>query len=365
MRATAGWVAAGRGVFVLATLLLACLSGAEPAAAKGQKGTKPPPESELSKKLDEAARAAGGPELWGTILVAKGGEIVFLKAYGFADYEKKPNTGDTLYEIASTSKQFAAAAILRLEDMKKLKTTDTLDKVFPDAPKDKRKVTIDHLLHHTSGVSPKAIVAYSWPGSRDQYVERVLSEPLVSVPGEKYEYSNVGYAFLAAIVEVVSKSEFEEFCRKELFAPAGLSDTGFVGDEKLIKSERISRRVCPDCEPKWTAADWHWGWGYRGMGGVVTTAPDLLKWDRALRGEKVLSAAAKKKLYTPALENYACGWDVARQPNGKTRISHSGRVGGFASMFSRWIEEDVVIVVLSNGKKNPHDIEAALQRVVF
>jgi CubicO group peptidase (beta-lactamase class C family) len=221
------------------------------------------------------------------------------------------------------------------------------------------------LLHHTSGISEKFGVPYDWSGSRDQYVEKILAEPLAAAPGEKYAYANAGYAFLAAIVEVVSKTGFEDFCRKELFAPAGLVDTGFIGDEKLIKSDRITRRVCDDCKPQWTAANWWWGWGYRGMGGVVTTAPDLLKWDRALRGEKVLSAAAKKKLYTPELENYACGWEVAKQPNGKTRISHSGGVRGFGSIFARWIDEDVVIVVLSNGKKNPYEIEAALERVVF
>ena len=122
MRGTTRW-----GVAVAAAVALC--AGPGTVAAKGPKGTKPPAEPELSKRIDEAVQKAGGADLWGTVLVAKGGEIVFLKGYGFADYEKKPNTGDTLFEIASTSKQFAAAAILRLEDQKKLKTSDTLDKL--------------------------------------------------------------------------------------------------------------------------------------------------------------------------------------------------------------------------------------------
>jgi CubicO group peptidase (beta-lactamase class C family) len=358
MRGTTRW-----GVAVLTAMLLA--AGGTPAAAKGAKGTKPPAETELSKKIDAALQRVGGADLWGTFLVAKGGEIVFLKGYGFADYEKKPNTADTLHEIASTSKQFAAAAILKLEDQKKLKTTDTLDKHFPQAPADKRKITIDQLLHHTAGISGNFAVAYSWTGTRDQYVDEFLGAPLASKPGTKYEYANAGYAFLALIVEVVSKSDYEEYCRKELFAPAGLGDTGFIGDEKLIKSGRASKRKCDDCRPQWTAADWWYGWGYRGMGGVVTTAPDLLKWDRALRGDKVLSAAAKKRLYTVELDDYACGWKVEKLPSGKTRTSHSGGVRGYGAMYSRFLDDDVVVVVLSNGKKNPHEYAAAIEAVVF
>jgi CubicO group peptidase (beta-lactamase class C family) len=352
----AGWTAAAIAV---------CGLGARTAGARGPKGTKPPAETELSRKIDEAVQRGGGAEFWGTVLVAKGGEIVFLKGYGFADYEKRPNTGDTLFEIASTSKQFAAAAILRLEDQKKLKTTDTLDKLFPQAPTEKRKITIDQLLHHTAGVSGSFGVSYDWSGTRDQYVDKFLAAPLATKPGTKWEYANAGYAFLAAIVEIASKTDFEDYCRKELFAPAGLADTGFIRDEKLVKSDRIAVRRCADCEKEWTAANWWWGWGYRGMGGIVTTAPDLLKWDRALRGEKVLSAAARKKLYTPDLDNYACGWEVLKQPNGKTRISHSGSVRGFRSLFSRWLDEDVVIVVLTNDKTELYKLGDAVEQVVF
>jgi CubicO group peptidase (beta-lactamase class C family) len=224
---------------------------------------------------------------------------------------------------------------------------------------------IDQLLHHTAGVNEKFMMPYAWTGTRDQYIEKFLAEPLVAKPGEKWAYSNGAYAFLAAVVEVAAKVDFEEYCRKELFAPAGMTDTGFIRDEKLVKSDRITKRKCADCEPQWTAADWWWGWGYRGMGGVVTTAPDLLKWDRALRGDKVLSAAAKKKLYTTDLHDYACGWEVVKQPNGKTRISHSGSVRGFHSLFSRWIDDDVVIVVLSNDKLDPYKMGAAIEGVVF
>jgi CubicO group peptidase (beta-lactamase class C family) len=238
-----------------------------------------------------------------------------------------------------------------------MKTTDTLDKYFPKASKDKKKVTIDHLLHHTSGLDPKLGVPYDWGGARDQYAEQMLAPALVDVPGEKWSYSNVGYALLAAIVEVVTNGSFEDYCRKELFAPARLEETGFVQDRDLIKSDRITKRKCDDGLPSWSAADWHYGWGYRGMGGVVSTAPDLLAWDRALRGTKILGEAAKKKLYTPTLEKYACGWIVDPGERGGTKVSHSGSVAGYRMQFARWLEDDLVVIVLPNDKEDPYAVE--------
>jgi CubicO group peptidase (beta-lactamase class C family) len=333
---------------------------------------KEPVEKEADPKLvaavEAAVRTAGKGEFWGTVLVAKEGKVLLAKGYGFADYEKekRPNAPDTLFEIASASKQVTATAILRLEQKKKLKTSDHLGTFFPKAPKDKRAVTLDHLLHHTAGLDPTLGVPYSWAGSRDQYVEQMLDRPLVEKPGKKFAYSNVGYALLAAVVEEVSGQEFEDYVRKELFAPAGLEDTGFVGDAKLKESDRITVRKADDMQPHWTAADWWYGWGYRGMGGVITTALDLVKWDRALRGDKILKPAQREKLYTPALDKYACGWIVDRGERGGTKVSHSGGVRGYACQIARWLEDDLLIVVLSNGiKSNPHEVEAAVARAVF
>jgi CubicO group peptidase (beta-lactamase class C family) len=118
-------------------------------------------------------------------------------------------------------------------------------------------------------------------------------------------------------------------------------------------------------KPDWTAANWFWGWGYRGMGGVVTTALDVMKWDRALRGDKILGAAAKEKLYTPALEKYACGWLVDRGERGGTKVHHSGSVRGYGCQIARWLEDDIIVVVLSNGAVSPHAVEQAVAQVVF
>jgi CubicO group peptidase (beta-lactamase class C family) len=191
-----------------ALVAVALLLPARPAAAKDP--AKAPAHPQLAAAIDEAVERIGKGAFWGTVLASKKGEVVFAKGYGFADYKTKPNAPDTLFEIASASKQVTATAILRLEQKKKLKTTDSLAKVFKDVPKDKEKITIDHLLHQTSGFSPELGKPYDWAGARDQYVRDMLAPPLVEEPGKKFAYSNVGYALLAAVVEEVTGGSFED-----------------------------------------------------------------------------------------------------------------------------------------------------------
>lgn len=322
-------------------------------------------EEPAALDFDGAVRGAGGAEFWGTVLVARGGKVLFAKGYGYADYDERENAPDTLFELASVSKQVTATAILKLEQQKKLKTSDSIGRLLRDVPEDKRVITVDHLLHHTSGLADELGVPYSWEGTRAAYVKQMLAPPLAREPGKAFAYSNVGYALLAAVVEEVSKRPFEEYVHRELFKPAGLEDTGFIGDEALVKSPRVSVRKSDDALPGWTAASWFYGWGYRGMGGVVSTALDLVRWDRALRGDQVLGAAARQKLFTPALERYARGWFVETTERGTTRASHSGGVRGYAVQVARWLEDDALVVVLSNGKSDVHGVERALSALLF
>jgi CubicO group peptidase (beta-lactamase class C family) len=319
---------------------------------------------DLGGKIDEAVQRETGGGFWGAILVARGGETLLAKGYGFADYADTPNTPRTLFEIASASKQFTAAAILRLEQDGKLDTSDPITKFFPDVPEDKRGITVHQLLTHTSGISPRVGVPYASTLDRPAWLKTVLKPALDSKPGTKFAYSNVGYALLAAIVEVVSKQPFEKYLEKAIFGPAGLADTGFIRDPDLLRSGRAASRLA-DGPKTWTAVDWFWGWGYRGMGGVVTTVLDLEKWDRALRGEKVLGKAAKEKLVTPALANYACGWMVQATPRGTTKAHHGGGVMGFGCYIVRFLDEDALIVILSNGKTNVHEIAATIENLLF
>ena len=319
-------------------------------------------KGKLGAELDERVTDKV-PEFWGSVLVAKKGKVLLAKGYGMADYENKPNTARTLHELASASKQVAGTAILHLQQRRKLKIGDSIGKYFKKVPKEKKAITIRHLLTHTSGISREAGVSYASPIDRKNYVKQMMAESLDSKPGETYAYSNVGYALLAAIVEQVSKMTYEEYVEKYLFKPAGLKDTGFVGDKDLQETGRASVRK-GRLRGK-TAADWHYGWGYRGMGGVVTSVLDLLKWDQALRDDTILKEEARGALYKPYKNFYACGWQVDHTDRGTRRVHHSGGVEGYGTNVIRYLEDDVCVFVLSNKGDSAHKVSAALEAVLF
>jgi len=351
---------AGTGVVVLLLLpllLLATLSG--PAWA----GDDEVVSGDLGKELDATVARASHGAFWGAVLVAKEGKILLAKGYGEADYESRPNTANTLFEIASVSKLFTAAAVLRLAMDGKLKLSDPIAKHLRGVPKDKREITIHHLLTHTSGLRQDAGVPYASKISRAEYIRHVLKDPLVTRPGEVFAYNNAAYALLAALVEEVSGTSFEKYSEQKLFGPAGMKDTGFIGDSDLDKTRQAARRG--ERMPNATAIDWFWGWGYRGMGGVVTTVHDLYLWDRALKGDRILDARTREIYYDPYREGYACGWRVERTERGTLKVHHSGGGHGFACQYSRLPEDDVVVAVLSNGKTNLFEIEKALLDVIL
>ena len=335
---------------ILATLLIAFVS--QETVVKGEQGAA----------IDAAVQQKTGGGFWGTVLVAKGGDVVLSTGYGFADYGATPNSPKTLFEIASVTKQITAAAVLKLEMEGKLAVTDSIAKHFKDVPEEKKAITIHHLLTHTSGISPEIGLPYAATETRDQLIAFVMKSELVSEPGKKFAYCNVAYALLAALVEVSSGKSFEEYVKEKLFKPAGMGDSGFIKDRGLDAKRAASRLA--DGDSSSSAVDWFYGWGYRGMGGVVSTAPDLLKWDRALRGEKILDAKTKATLYAPAKEHYACGWFVEKTKHG-TKAHHSGGVAGFATWFTRYLDEDVVIIILSNGATNIYEVSKAVEGALF
>jgi CubicO group peptidase (beta-lactamase class C family) len=316
---------------------------------------------ELGKKLDAAVQRATGGGFWGVVLVATKGKPVLSKGYGYADYGERPNTPDTLFEIASTSKSFTAAAVLTLVMKKKLDLDDTLADLFRNVPKDKVEITVCQLLSHTSGISPDTGVPYASPMSRDEFVDWILRQPLASRPGEKFAYANAAYALAAAVVEVVAKKPFETYVAEKLFRPAGMTDTGFVRDDSL-DATRVTTRLS-DLTPDATAIEWHYGWGYRGMGGVVTTANDLLLWDRALRAGKILDESASTEWHRAVMSSYALGWRVGTTSHGTRKAEHSGGVEGYTANLVRYLDDDRLIVVLSNGRSDIHAVTRALERV--
>lgn len=305
-------------------------------------------DHELGKKIDDYLTRITGFGYSGAMLVAKDGKIILRKGYGFADREKKIlNTPETVFDIGSLSKQFTATAILKLEMAGKLKVTDPVSKYLPDVPADKAKITIHQILSHTSGL----VRDFNMPHevTRDQVVEHTLAAPLLFEPGSRFEYSNMGYSLLAAVVELVSGVPFRQYLKKNLFLPADMQSTGFWGNlAPPVKPELIARSYDDFARAGWPL-DWSGTtWKHLGASGVTSTVVDLYKWQLALKGEGVLSREAREKMWRTILNNYGYGWNIEKTPRGTTVIWHGGDSDGFGSILSWYGDENVVMIGLCN-----------------
>lgn len=345
MNASRRELLAAIGVCALAPTFVFARDGKKKPAKKGEAGAEEiagKAGSELDAYLVDASRFPQG--FSGAALVARDGKVLLKKGYGIADAGKStPIAADALFDWCSVTKQWTAAAILRLEMAKKLAIDAPLSKVLKDVPKDKAKVTLRHLLNHTSGISSRAEHPFSQAEAddRDSLVRWVLGCAMDSEPGEKWEYSNAAYFLLAAIVEKVSGKTYEDYTRENVFKPAGLVDTWFIGDPKLP----LARVPLDDRgRGKKFAYGESLSWGYRGAGGIVAPVSEMLVWDRALRGAKVLSEAAKKKYYEVGKNDYALGWEV-KNDNGATEYSHSGHTGKVITYYLRSMDPDLVVAL--------------------
>jgi CubicO group peptidase (beta-lactamase class C family) len=311
----------------------------------------------LGAALDRSIKAHVGYGFSGAVLVAKNGEIVLNQGYGLADRDRQaPFTSDTLFDIASISKPFTAAAVLRLEMKGRLKTTDKLGRFFPSAPLDKVRITLHQLLTHTSGLAENFGDEYE-PLTREAFLRRVFASKLIHPPGGRFEYSDAGYAVLAAVVEVAARRPFGDVLRDEVFLPAGMRHSGFLPnaeDRKRLAHGYTLQGAWGTSLDHPQAPDGPW-WNLRGNGGILTTTGDLYLWHRALQGDAVLSKAAREKYQQPYVREgnapqpkYAYGWSVSTSPTGKRELSHIGGNGAFGGDYRRFPEDGVVIVVATN-----------------
>ncbi len=316
-----------------------------------------PAAPSLAEKMDRWLAAAG---FRGSVLVAKGGSGLLRKGYGMADREKGVlYDADTVFDVGSITKQFTAAAILKLEMQGKLHVEDAIGTFLPGVPDDKRAITIHHLLTHTSGLESDFAGDYD-PVSRDEYVKRTLASKLRSKPGDAYFYANSGYSLLGAIVEIASGMPYEKYLRESLFLPAGMRDTGYKlpgwPTTRVAVGYHANKRWGRLTEKPW-AEDGPY-WALRANGGIHSTLDDMLRWHVALSGDTVLSTAEKDKLYArhvsegPGAEtHYGYGWSIAEAPWGGRLIEHNGGNGTFFADFLRYLDDDMVVILSTNDSE--------------
>ena len=308
--------------------------------------TAPVVKGPIAKSVDEYLSRIVPYGFSGAVLVAKDERIILNKGYGMAVRAKNiPNTNTTVLSTGSITKQFTAAAIMKLEMQGKLNTADPITKFFKKVPEDKKNITLHHLLTHTSGIVD-AVGADYVVAKRDETITKILKEPLQFTPGEEFSYANAGYSLLAAVIEIVSGQDYEKFLNEQLFKPAGMHFTGY-------RIPQWNKRV---------VAHWYVGekdngtplekpypyWNVIGNGEILSTTGDMYRWHLALKGDKILSKEAKKKIFTPYLNDYGYGWDVLESDHGLL-IQHDGGSGlGSSAEFRRYIDGNVVTIIFCN-----------------
>lgn len=322
-----------------------------------------PPLDPLAFRVDDYLTRSVPNGFAGAVLVAKEGEVVLSKGYGLADRANGvPVDSSTVFNIGSVTKPFTAAAILKLVEQGQLATSDTFAALFDDVPEDKQGITVHQLLTHTSGISPRAGGPRYEDASRERFLAELFAAPLEAEPGTRYLYANAGYTLLAAIVERVSGRGFEAFLREALFEPAGMHDTGYAipawSAGRLAHGYYFS--VSDAAWRDWGTTLDHWGeagpsWYAIGKGDLQSTVEDLYRWHRALQGDEVLSARLRERYETPFVpenpqgtSHYAYGWAIFRTDRGTKVVAHNGSNGLFFADFVRYVEDDVVVVLLTN-----------------
>jgi CubicO group peptidase (beta-lactamase class C family) len=300
----------------------------------------------------------------GTALVAENGKVILKKGFGLADFEWKiPNTPDTKFRLGSITKQFTATLVMQLIEDGKLSLETTLASALPYYRKDTgSKVTIHHLLTHTSGI-PSYTDSPDWKEiSRDPYgvrefVEKFCSSDLEFDPGTKFRYNNSGYFILGAIIEHVDGKPYEQVLRERIFEPLGMMASGYDRSAPIL--EKRARGYEQELAGVRNTDYLDTSLPYS-AGSLYSTVEDLYVWDQALYGEKVLPSRAKELMFTthatsdtPQNGDYGYGWVIRKQSIGpgnadRVTIGHGGGINGFNTLITRVPEDRHLVVLLNN-----------------
>lgn len=358
-----------------AVAALALAGGASLAAPRPGPAQAPPPAG-LAQAVDSIASAflQGGKGAGLSIAVVKGRDTVALKGYGLADLELDvPTPPRAVYEIGSVTKQFTAVALLMLRDEGKLSLDDDFTKYLPDYPTGGRRITVRQLLNHTSGIKGYTEMREFGPMMvrdlpRDSLVALFARAPFDFEPGEREIYNNSAYFLAGLVIEKVSGMSYAEFVKVRIFDKVGMRDSHYCSESAIIPRKVKGYDMGPKGLQKQAFLRHTYPYA---AGSLCSSAADLLLWNRALHGGKVLPAASYRELITPSTLKdgtrlrYALGLAI-HDLNGHRAIEHGGGINGFLSASYYFPDEDAVIVVLSNSTGLPADpVVAAIADRVF
>ena len=314
----------------------------------------------LEEHLDRFMRVSH-PNFNGSILVAVPGEEVIMLSYGLADRENHvANTPETRFAIGSLTKSFTAMAILILEERGSLSVKDSICAYIDPCPDAWEDVTIHHLLTHTSGI-PSYTDLYAQGQiegdpcqayTTDEVMAFFRDRPLDFQPGSGWHYSNSGYFLLGVIIENVTGESYPDFVYENILVPLGMTETGYNDDQVLIE-QRASGYVLEDRQvvnaPHWDVSTQF------SAGGMYSTVGDLYLWDQAFYANDIVSAETLGTVFSSAVatgdddQEYGYGWFLSTL-SGRRVVEHGGVVYGFSSQLTRYPDESVTIIILSNDE---------------
>ncbi len=285
----------------------------------------------------------------GSALVAKKDGILLEKGYGFRNFrDSSVNDPNTIFQIASVTKQFTAVTILKLVELKKLALTDRLSTFYPDFPKGD-SITIENLLTHTSGITDHfndSDVKASGPVTEEIIQSSVKKYGLAYSPGSDWQYSNKGFQLLGFIIQRVTKMTYYKAVRKYIFEPLQMNSSGFDFSH-LTSSEKATGYWSYPDNAMTKSADIIDSAASFAAGSIYSTVGDLYKWHQGLQQYKIVPEAILEQAYTPHKNNYGFGLFIDSLFN-KRVISHSGDIFGFKSDIERVPADGVCVVLLSN-----------------
>jgi CubicO group peptidase (beta-lactamase class C family) len=289
-------------------------------------------------------------------LIARGGRTIYRRATGLADLEfsimLEP---DMIFRIGSVTKQFTAAGILLLADRGNLTVDDDITKYLPDFDTGGRRITLEHLLTHTSGiVNYTDLPAWraSWGSdlTPPQIIDLFRHAPPTGAPGAAWRYSNSGYILLGAVIEKVTGQSYATFMRNQVFLPLGLTQTMYDDPRKVMprRAHGYVRDGDGFANPPYLSMTQPFA-----AGALVSTVDDLARWDAALTATRLLSAASIARMFTPyrlttgESSGYGLGWQLASH-DGHAFAEHGGGIPGFACDVIRLAGDRIYVAVLSN-----------------
>jgi CubicO group peptidase (beta-lactamase class C family) len=297
----------------------------------------------------------------GSVLVARGDDVLLSKGYGLADASRgTANEPTTRFRIGSVTKQFTGAAILLLQQQKRLTVRDSVCRYLATCPPAWKPITLHHALTHTSGL-PNVTDLPQWEDGRDepvtptQQLEWVRDLPLDFAPGSEFRYSNTGYLALGLVIEKVTGTTYEDYIQTSILKPLGMADSGYdTGDDRVAVGYTTGTTLAFPINMTVPHA----------AGALYSTAPDLLRWQHALLAGKLLDPNGTKMMTTPAVDitdlygfGYSYGIFVGLDPAHRVLV-HEGGIDGFLSRLSHDTSTGITVVVLTN-----HEDTTRLQHI--